>query len=351
MKVMQLHAINDFRLEEIEKPRPKGDEVLIKIGACGICGSDIPRVYQLGTKVYPVVLGHEFSGTVVAVGNPDDGKLVGKKTAVFPLIPCGHCDACQIGEYCQCQNYDYLGSRSNGGFAQYCVVPSKWHLVFSENENIDLEALSLCEPACVALHALRRGNFSAGQNIVILGAGPIGILVARWAKIFGANKIVMTDIDEKKQKFAEERGFMVINTKQESLEERLKQVSDERGFDTVIEGTGSSDGINSAIEIARVGGTVVWLGNPHNDTSISLDNHSLLLRKELNFYGVWNSYFAQTPLNEWEYTVKMIEQGTLEVADLITHRASIDDLKGLFDKIHNRDITICKAIYSSRLDK
>ena len=87
MKVMRLHAINDFRLEEIETPVPKGDEILVRIGACGICGSDIPRVYQLGTRVYPVVIGHEFSGTVCAVGNPKDEALIGKKAAIFPLIP------------------------------------------------------------------------------------------------------------------------------------------------------------------------------------------------------------------------------------------------------------------------
>ena len=158
MKVMRLHAINDFRLEEIETPVPKGDEILVRIGACGICGSDIPRVYQLGTRVYPVVIGHEFSGTVCAVGNPKDEALIGKKAAIFPLIPCLECEPCEIGQFCQCENYDYLGSRSNGGFAEYCLLPSRWHLVLAQDENIDLEALSMCEPACVAQHALRRGN-------------------------------------------------------------------------------------------------------------------------------------------------------------------------------------------------
>ena len=104
MKVMRLHAINDFRLEEIETPVPKGDEILVRIGACGICGSDIPRVYQLGTRVYPVVIGHEFSGTVCAVGNPKDEALIGKKAAIFPLIPCRECEPCEIGQFCQCEN-------------------------------------------------------------------------------------------------------------------------------------------------------------------------------------------------------------------------------------------------------
>ena len=95
---MRLHAINDFRLEEVEKPQPRGKEILIKVGACGICGSDIPRVYELGTKVYPVTLGHEYAGTVVAVGEDADPNLIGKVGAVYPVVPCGQCDSCQIGQ-------------------------------------------------------------------------------------------------------------------------------------------------------------------------------------------------------------------------------------------------------------
>ena len=351
MKVMCLHAINDFRLEEIEKPVPTGDQILVKIGACGICGSDIPRVYQLGTRVYPVVIGHEFSGTIVAVGNPDDHDLIGKKAAVFPLIPCRACDPCEIGNYCQCENYDYLGSRSNGGFAQYCLLPSKWHLVFSNNEDLSMEALSMTEPACVAQHALRRGNVKAGQTVVILGAGPIGIMTARWARLFGVKEVMLTDIEDTKKKFAEDRGFTVINSKTSDVKEEIMKRTNGRGADVVIEGTGCSAGINDAINIVRVGGTIVWLGNPHADTTIALANHSLLLRKEVEMHGVWNSFYAQTPINEWQYTVQMMDEGKLQVEDLITHKASIDDLKQLFDDIYHHNVTICKAMYSAALDQ
>lgn len=208
----------------------------------------------------------------------------------------------------------------------------------------------MCEPACVAQHALRRGNVTAGQTVAILGAGPIGIMTARWAKLFGAKQVILTDIDETKQRFAQERGFTVINSGKENLKERIDAMTDGRGVDVVIEGTGCSAGINDAIEIVRVGGTIVWLGNPHADTTIQLNVHSLLLRKELEMHGVWNSYYAQTPINEWEYTARMIEEGQLEVSDLITHRAGLKDLKQLFDDIHEHNVTICKAMYSAALD-
>lgn len=350
MKVMSLHAIGDFRYEDIEKPEPKGEEILVKIGACGICGSDIPRVFELGTRVYPVVLGHEFSGEVVAVGDSKNEDLLGKKAAVFPLIPCRECNSCEIGEYCQCENYDYLGSRSNGGFAEYCLVPSRWHLVLSENPELSLEELAMTEPACVAQHALRRGDIKPGETVLILGAGPIGIMVARWAKLFGARQIVLTDIDEAKQKFAEDRGLTVINTMKQNLDEEIQKLTNGRGIDLVIEGTGTSPGMNDAIRSVRYSGKIVWLGNPHRDTTIKLANHSEILRKEVNMFGVWNSYYANTPINEWKYTVKMMDEGTFQVGDLITHKSGLKDLLKLFEDIYQHNITICKAMYSSKLD-
>lgn len=350
MKAMVLHAINDFRCEEIETPTPKGDEILVKIGACGICGSDIPRVYELGTRVYPVVTGHEFAGEVVAVGNEKDKDVIGKKVAVFPLIPCRNCDPCEIGNYCQCQNYGYLGSRNNGGFAQYCLVPSRWHLVEAQNQDINLEELCMTEPACVAQHALRRGGVNAGQTVLIFGAGPIGIMMARWAKLFGAKEVVMVDIDDVKVKFAEDRGFTVINSIKEDVVARVNEMTNGRGMDVVVEGTGSSAGLNNAIQCTRIGGNLVWMGNPHTDTKIELANHSLILRKELNMLGIWNSSYSETPINEWKYTVQMISEGKLEVGDLITHKAGIEGMKKLFDQIYDHEIVICKAIYSAALD-
>lgn len=350
MKALSLYAVNDFRLVDLPVPEPKGEEILLKVGACGICGSDIPRVYKLGTRVNPVVLGHEFAGEVVAVGDKKDKDLVGRKAAVFPLIPCKKCDSCEIGNYNQCQNYGYLGSRNNGGFAQYCLIPSRWHLVLA-NDDANLEHLAITEPACVAQHAIRKGRVTAGQTVVVLGAGPIGILIARWAKLFGASQVVLTEINEEKEAFAKERGLTVINSLKEDAKQIIDHLTNGRGADVVIEGTGSSGGINDALQIVRYGGNVVWMGNPSNDTTIKLQNHSTLLRKELNMYGIWNSAYSNTPINEWKYTVEMIQNGKLKVDDLITYTAGIQDMLKLFDQIHDHEITICKAMYSAKLDK
>ncbi len=347
MKAMRLHAVNEFILEEVEKPVPKEDEILIRVDACGICGSDIPRVYELGTKVYPVTLGHEYCGTIVEVGNEKDQELIGKKTAVYPVIPCGECPSCKIGQYAQCSNYGYLGSRNDGGFAQYCLLPSKWHLVMPDQQEIEIEDLALTEPATVALHAIRKGQIHGGDVVVILGAGPIGILMARWCQKFGA-KPILVDIADPKVKFARERGFEVLNSMTQDCVKYIYDLTDGKMADVVIEGTGTGAGINQAIECCRTFGTIVMLGNPHRDTTIELNNHSSILRKELNLIGVWNNFYNELPLNEWKYTVDQIAEKQLEVADLITHKADLEHLKELFDKIYHKEISICKAIYSNK---
>ena len=348
MKAMRLYKLNDFRLEEVEKPVPKGDEVLIKVGACGICGSDIPRVYELGTKVYPVTLGHEFGGEIVAVGNPKDEALIGKKAAVYPLIPCRKCQSCKTGNYAQCTHNGYLGSRNDGGFAEYCLVPSKWHLILSNNENTSVEELAIVEPATVALHAVRKSGARGGDTVVIFGAGPIGILTARWCKMFGT-QVILVDIDDVKVKFAEERGFTVIHSLKEDCVARVQELTNGKMADVIIEGTGTTPALNNAIECCKPFAMITLLGNPHKDTVIHLNSHSNILRKELRFTGVWNNYYSELPLNEWEYTVKMLDEDKLEVEDLITHRTDLDHLKDLFDGIYNKKLIICKAIYSANI--
>ncbi len=349
MKAMRLHKVNQFTLDEVPRPVPRNDEILLKVEACGICGSDVPRVYELGTKVYPVTLGHEFAGVVCEVGRAENNSLIGKKAAIFPIIPCRNCENCQTGNYAQCNHYQYLGSRNDGGFAEYCLIPSKWHLVLSNNPDVSVEALALVEPATVAQHAIRKGGLSAGENLVIIGAGPIGIIAARWAKIFGASQVILLEIDDVKIDFAKQCNLDVRDIKDEKCVNNI--VKEAGRIDVVIEGTGTSSGLNTAIQLCRTFGRVVMMGNPHQDTTIALQNQSMILRKELHLIGMWNSYYAELPFNEWAYTVKQMDDGVLAVTDLITHKASLAELKNLFDQIYAKEVTVCKAIYFSEANR
>lgn len=348
MKAARLHAIGDFRVDEVEKPTPKGQEILVKVGACGICGSDIPRIFTLGTsrQEYPLTIGHEFGGEIVEVGPDADKSLIGKKGAIFPLIPCRKCGPCLMGEYCMCEDYDYLGSRNDGGFADYCLVPSAWHFVESKNPETTFEALAMTEPCTVAQHAVRKGGVTNGQYVAIFGAGPIGIMAARWCKLFGA-KPVLFDVVEEKIEYGKQHGVDVLNNMTGNPKDLIKEYTGGKLADVVIEGTGTGAAFGQAIECCKTLGTIVLMGNPAKDTTIKLSQHSSILRKELTIKGIWNSHFSDNPINEWAVTVENIDSGKMVVTDLITHRSDLDNLPQLCDDIYNRRINICKAMYST----
>ena len=343
MKAARLHTIGDLRCDEVEIPVPHGEEVLVRVGACGICGSDLPRVFEHGSSngKYPLTIGHEFAGEVVQVGEQADPALIGVRAAIFPLIPCRKCDPCVTGNYAMCEDYDYLGSRCDGGFAEYCLVPSAWHLIPSEKAS--MEELSMTEPACVAQHAVRRANVTAGQTVVIFGAGPIGILAARWVKIFGAEPILV-DISPEKVAFAREKGFRVVNSREENVIEAVKKYNGGRLADAAIEGTGAGVVLSSCIECVRAKGTIALLGNPAGETKIPQKLHSMMLRKEVDVHGVWNSSRAPYPVNEWKFTVRMMDEGVLKTADLITDRLSLEELPQAMAQIKSGTRKIVKAV-------
>lgn len=347
MRAAREFAIGDFRTVDVEVPVPHGKELLVKVEACGICGSDIPRIYELGTsrQDYPLTIGHEFGGVIVAVGEDADPSLVGKRGAIFPCIPCRTCDSCIGANYAMCTNYDYLGSRNDGGFAEYCLVPSDWHFIESHNPELPSEALGMVEPCTVAQHAVRRSGITAGMGLLIFGAGPIGQMAARWGKIFGADPVVLVDVLDDKVEFAREHGTIAFNSMTTNVAEEFKKLSGGKLPDVVIEGTGVGAALGQCIDCCRPLGTVVMMGNPHRDTTIKLSQHSNILRKELNLKGIWNSHYADTPINEWTFTVKMMDSGAMKVDDLVTHRSNLEDLPQLCDDIYNRRVSICKALY------
>lgn len=341
MNAVRLHAVNDLRCDTVEIPVPRGEELLVRVGACGICGSDIPRVFAHGSSngKYPLTIGHEFSGEVVAVGEKADPKLIGTRGAIFPLIPCRRCDPCVTGNYAMCENYDYLGSRRDGGFAEYCLLPSKWHLIPSKNAS--MQALAMTEPACVAQHAVRKSGITSGQFLVIFGAGPIGIMAARWAKLFGA-RVLLVDIAPDKVAFAQSKGFDAVST---DVPDAVRARNNGRLADAAIEGTGAGSALVGCVHCVRAKGTIALLGNPFKDSTLPLNTHSTILRKELELKGVWNNSRAPYPIDEWTYTVQMLDEGQLEVEDLVTDQLSLPELPNALQEINDRKRNIIKAMY------
>ena len=350
MLAARLHEIGVFRTDRIPIPAPHGRELLVKIGACGVCGSDLPRIYQHGTSSgrYPLTLGHEFSGTIVAVGEEEDPAWVGRRGAFYPLIPCRVCDSCLSGHYAMCEHYDYMGSRRDGGFAEYCLVPSRWNFVASNNPALSFPQLAMVEPACVAQHAvLRKSDMFAGANVLIFGAGPIGIMAGRWANLAGAAHVLMVDVVEEKVAFARICGFPACSASDGGLEDRVLETFCGQFADIAVEGTGYGSALENAIRCIKRFGTITLLGNPSENMSISLDAHSALLRKEVTLRGIWNSHYGNMPINEWQYTVDMMDTGKFYCEDLISHICSLESLPDVVKQMHEHKITPCKVLYGA----
>ena len=249
MKAGVVHAREDIRYEEIEKPVPKKGQVLIKVKYTGICGSDVPRVNGDACHFFPNVLGHEFSGTVEEVGEDVTSVKPGDRVAGVPLVPCMECEDCQKGNYSLCKHYSFIGSREFGSFAEYVVVPEKNAVKFEDS--VSFEQGAFFEPATVALHGLERVDFKGGKTVAILGGGTIGMFVMQWAKIFGAKEVVVFDISEERLELGKRLGATAgINTLEEDFMDKAMALTGGKGYDYVYETAGNSITIKMAFQLA-----------------------------------------------------------------------------------------------------
>lgn len=329
MKANVLHGIGDLRFEEVRKPVLKEDEVLVNVRAAGICGSDVARCFVNGTYHFPTIIGHEFSGEVVDVYSSQDVNLIGKRFSIFPLLPCFQCSNCQSGHYECCTNYNYLGSRCDGGFAEYVAVP-KWNLLPIPNE-VSFEEAAMLEPTCVAYHTLRRAGTLKGTKVAIIGPGTIGMVLCRMASILGAEKVVLFGRSDVKLQFAKKHGYVmdICNLTSADVNKFVKNITDGHYFDLTIEGTGATQSLDYALSITRAFGNIIAMGNPVADIALSKQTYWKLLRKQLSLLGTWNSSYGCAG-DDWQAVLDLIKQKKLFLEPIITHRFPLAELsKGL----------------------
>jgi L-iditol 2-dehydrogenase len=334
MQACVLHAVGDLRCEQVDNPVPRAGEVLVRVAACGVCGSDIPRVFKTGTHRFPLIPGHEFAGAVMSVGDGVDASLVGTRATIFPLIPCLKCTMCAAGEYALCADYDYLGSRSNGAFAEFVCAPA-WN-VLPVPDNLTLEEAAMTEPAAVALHALRQGALQGGEKVLVVGAGPIGLLVAMWARALGAGLVIVADIDERKLAFADKLGIdLRINARETPAGEAAKSLTG-YGPDLVVEASGSAAALEQCLLAGKPFGRVVLLGNPEGDMTLTKNAYWAILRKQFRVTGSWNSSYDPSKRDDWRTAIEFMASGKLDVKPLITHRIGLPDLASALEKMRDR---------------
>lgn len=311
MKAGVVHAREDIRYEEIEKPVPKKGQVLIKVKYTGICGSDVPRVNGDACHFFPNVLGHEFSGTVEKTGEGVTTVKKGDRVSGVPLVPCMKCEDCQRGDYSLCKHYSFIGSREFGSFAEYVVVPERNAVPF--DDTVSFEQGAFFEPATVALHGLNRIPYKGGKTVAILGGGTIGLFVMQWAKIFGAKETVVFDIADERLALGKRLGATAgINTLKDDFMDQAMNLSGGRGFDYVIETAGNTVTMKMAFELAANKAHVCFIGTPTKELNFSVKEWENMNRKEFTLTGSWMSYSAPFPGEEWKLVSHYFKTGALK---------------------------------------
>jgi len=311
MKAAVLYANEDIRYENYEDPEVKPGTVKVKMRAAGICGSDIPRVFNNGAHFYPIVLGHEFSGDVVEIGEGVTTLNIGDRVTGVPLIPCLTCHDCQRGNYSLCKHYSFIGSRQQGSFAEYIVLPERNAVKY--DKSISYEQAAMFEPSTIALHGIRCNEYTGGHDVAILGGGTIGLFTMQWAKIFGSRHVAVFDIDNSRLDLAKRLGAdAVYNTATDGFIDKSLLRTNGKGFKYVFETAGSSTTMKIAFELAANKANVCFIGTPHNDLTFTPKLWENMNRKEFKLTGSWMSYSAPFPGEEWSLTAHYFATGKLK---------------------------------------
>ena len=334
MHAAVLHAPGDIRYEEVAEPPAAEGRALVRVGAVGVCGSDLPRILHKGSHRLPLIPGHEFAGTVVAAEGVD--VEVGQRVTVPPMIPCFRCEECRRGLHSLCRDYSYFGSREDGAYTQLVSVPAS-NLLAVPDAVDDVGAASV-DPAAIALHALWRCGVSAGDRVAVVGAGPIGLFAIQWAAILGATEVVAVDVMEEKLALARELG--ATQTRDAGDAEDLTGAAD-----VVVETAGAPSAERQAVWLAGPRGRVVFVGIPVQDVTLDPATFGRLLREEITLYGAWNSFSAPFPGREWTASLEMMARGRLRTAEIVSHREPLDRLPELLAWMGERREFFSKVMF------
>lgn len=325
MHAAVLHTPGDIRLEQVAKPAPAANEVLLRVAAVGVCGSDLPRMLIKGAHKMPIICGHEFSGHIEELGTDVTGFEKGQLVTVPPMLPCGTCDQCATGDFSRCRNYDYFGSRRDGAYAEWVCVPVE--NLLKAPEGCDPRAAAMVDPASIALHSIwKAGGVRMGARGAVIGCGPIGLFAIQWMLLMGASEVVAIDVSEEKLALAREAGAAHTFLAGEEPPKSLLA-------DLIVEAAGHPSSINAAVKLAAPGGHVVFIGIPVGEIPITNAAFQHFLRQEVSLHGSWNSFGAPFPGPQWTVTLDKLASGALKWEFMISHELGLADLPGMFERL------------------
>ena len=330
MKAAVLEGQGILAYHEVATPEAGPGEALLEIRATAVCGSDIHR-FMRGHRTYPMILGHEAAGVIIATGDGADPALVGRHAALIPLLPCHACEQCLAGRFSACTAYSFVGSRRPGALAQLVAVPAANVLLVPDD--LPFESAALIEPSTVARHMLDLGGFAAGASVVVLGAGSIGLMLVQWLRVLGAALIIVTDVADANLEAARSLGAHVtLNPARDDIGAEVRRLTG-AGVDLALEASGSPAALTSVIDVTRPRGAVVLGGNQPADASLPMTFIEQLMRRELSLTGCFMSYSAPWPGHEWADGLAAVLAGGLDMPAMVSHRAPLSEAPAVFAEI------------------
>jgi len=338
MKAVVLKNIEDIEIKDIPIPDVSDSEILIKVKACSICGTDI-RLFHHGHKhlTFPRVIGHEVSGEIVKAGDKVRNYQIGQKVAVAPAIPCGYCYYCRRGMQSMCLNLRAIGYHYNGGFAEYMLVPEdavKNGCVNPIPENLPFEEAALAEPLACAVNGQELSHISMGDTVVVMGAGPLGCMHIQLARVNGATKVILIEMVESRIEFAKKlvNPDVVINPSFEDAVERVKEETNLRGADKIIVACPSGKAQEDSLKMVARRGIINFFGGLPKDKPFINFNSNLVHYGEFYVVGTHGS----APRHN-ELAINLISSGRIKVKELITHHFPLDRFKEAIKLAESRE--------------
>jgi len=316
---------------EIDEPRPGPGEVIVEVRATAICGTDLHFYYwddyaRRHNPGFPKVLGHEFSGVVVEVGEGVKGLDIGDRVAAETHIPCGSCYYCRTGRPHICENVKLYGiDTTYGSFTKYTILPER--VAIKVPEEISFEEAALLEPFGVAMHAVSEAGIKPGDTVAVLGCGPIGLFIQQLAKISGASKVIATEVSKYRLNLASKVGAAdeVVDALREDPVKRVYELTG-RGVDVVFEASGSTKAMRQGLEMVSKSGRVVQVGIARKPTEININT---IVEKEVRLVGIAGRLMFST----WYRSIGTVQSRAIDVLQVVTHRLPLRQAPKAFETL------------------
>ena len=335
MKAVQIKKPGEIALIDAPIPTPPAGFARVKVVAAAVCATDLEVIDGNIPANYPLIPGHEWSGIVDAVGSPEDKGWIGKAVIGSNDVVCLHCEACRSGNWRYCKDFEEIGFRRNGAYAEYVIVPA--YGLCEKPEQVPFEVAALCEPLGVALGTLEKARAQFGQTLMIYGAGSIGLCMLAAAKAMGMRKIVVVASSSRRLDIAKEMGaYATVATAEQDIFEEMKRLHPE-GTDVIIDCTGIEECIQNSLKLCKKGGVVALAGYGRGKImNIRIDDIHI---NNLRVVGAGNNW------NQHKKAITYIADGTVDLAPMVSEVMPLEDFEKAIEMARKRPVGFVKAIF------